>query len=100
MSVAFAPWAEGKEDEDDVFVIGCESRGMALIEEDSVCGMGDLERRKVAVESCLVLAEGDEGLGRFRAWLLARPFGPSTLSSAMEYTGILDRWVFARIQPL
>ena len=73
---------------------------MALIEEDSVCGMGDLERGKVAVEAFLGLAEGDKGVGRFRAWLLAWPFGPSTLSSAMDYTGIPDRWVFARILPL
>lgn len=96
------PWADGTEDEDDVFVMGCESRGMALIE-DSVCGgrrMGDLERGKAAAESVLVLAEGDGGVGRFRAWLLAWLFGPSTVSSAMEYTGILDRRAFARIQPL
>lgn len=92
MSVGFAPWADGSDDEDDVFVIACESRAMALIEDSVCCGrcMGDLERGKVAAESALVLAEDDGGMSRFRAWLLAWPFGPSTVSSAIESTGIRD----------
>lgn len=67
MSAAWVVMAEGMDEDDDVFVIGCDSGARALREDSFFCGgkfAGEWECCVAVMESWLVRAARADGLDR------------------------------------